>query len=446
VNYFFPPMTGGGVPRPVKMAKHLRRLGWTVTVLTVEAPGQIDRRLSVEGAAEVLRVREWRLEGLLKTVGGSMRLVRRASECLTRRRPAAPTLLDRGFAYEEEEIESSKIGWVIPALRAALRAHRRQPIDLAIVSLPPAASGAVGWLLRRLRSIPYVVEYRDPWTVGAFWLADADGEPRIDLVTRVRFWLTRRLEAVLLDGSAGSIIVNGEAHAGRLAAVFGKQTAGKPIAHIRNGVDLEDLKHLEQVPSGGSRSSLRLLHTGFFYHFYTPHNLITALELVQRKHPEVLDGIELEFMGGGFPEQLLHELESWGLGNLVRCTAPGSYSEALSAMHRADGLIAVLPAIDSDRDRLPTKVYEYLSTDRPIFAVAHSDGAVARLLHGVPDAVVVDNTDQTAIADAFAAFVKLAHQRRIAGYPLQSRRRAEIHHYRERVVQMDAFLHEVLAS
>jgi glycosyltransferase involved in cell wall biosynthesis len=444
VNYFFPPMTGGGVPRPVKMAKYLRRLGWAVTVLTVEASGQIDQRLSAGDAAEVLRVREWRLGWLLRTVGRSIRLMRRGWERLTRRRSAVPTLLDRGFAYEEQEIESSKIGWVAPAVRAAMHAHRRKPIDVAIVSLPPAASGTVGWLLRRLRGVPYVVEYRDPWTVGAFWMADADGRPRTDLVTRARFRLTQRLEATLLRGSAGSIIVNGEAHIGRLAASFADQTAGKPIVHIRNGVDCEDIEHLQRDRSPST--VLRLLHTGFFYHFYTPHHLITALRLVQRDHPETLDGIELEFMGDGFPEQLVREVEGWGLSNLIRRTDAGSYSEALAAMHRADGLMAVLPPLDSDRDRLPTKVYEYLSTDRPILAVAHADGAAAQLLHGVPDALVVDNGDQAAIADAFVAFVALARRRRTDGYPPENGRRGEIHHYHERAVQMNAFLHQVLAS
>ena len=317
VNYFFPPMTGGGVPRPVKMAKYLRRLGWTVTVLTVQALGRVDERLDVGDAAEVVRVHEWRLGALLRLAGGSVRLMRRGWERHARRHSADPTLLERGFAYEEHEIEASKIGWVLPAAWAALRTHHRNPINVTIVSLPPAASGAVGWLLRRIRGVPFVVEYRDPWTVGAFWTADADGRPRTDLPTRARFRLTSQLEATMLEGSAGSIIVNGEAHVGRLAAEFPVQTANKPIAHIRNGVDLEYVGHL---PSSMPAPTLRLLHTGFFYHFYTPHHLITALRLVQCNNPKALVGLELEFMGDGFPEQLIRELESWGLGDLIRRT------------------------------------------------------------------------------------------------------------------------------
>jgi len=443
LNYFFPPMVGGGMPRPVKMAKYLRHLGWKVTVLTVEAEGSVDELLSVDGATNVVRVREWKLGWFLRAADRTVHFMRLCVERLTVRGRSRQTVLGHGFAYEEHEIASSKVGWVLPAVRAALRVHRISPIDVAVVSLPPASSGTVGWLLRRLRGMPYIVEYRDPWTVGAFWTADADGTPRTDVVTRTRLWVTRRLEAALLSDCAGSVIVNGEAHVGRLAAAFARQTAGKPIVHIRNGVDLEDVGLLPRRPV--LASTLRLLHTGFFYHFHTPHHLINALRLVQRTHSQALDGVELEFMGGGFPPQLVRELERWGLGDLVRLTEAEPYSQALAAMHRADGLIVVLPPLASDSERLPTKLYEYLSTNRPILAVAHPAGATARLLDGVPGVLVADNGDQEAIASGFATFVAMARQQRVHGYPAESAQRGDAHHYGERAACMDAFLHQVLA-
>lgn len=246
----------------------------------------------------------------------------------------------------------------------------------------------------------------------------------------------------MLRGSAGIVIVNGPAHVERLAARFPAPTRNRPIAHIRNGVDLEDV---ERLIGSASEPSLRLLHTGFFYHFHTPHHLITALHLAYYEDPDTFRGLELEFMGDGFPDQLVQEAEAWGLGGLIRRRAAGSYSDALAAMHRADGLIAVLPPLDGDRHRLPTKLYEYLSTDRPILAVVHSDGAAAQLLDGVPDAIVADNTDQIAISAAFVAFVSLARRRREDGYPPANRRRGEPHHYLERAVAMDAFLRHVIA-
>lgn len=443
VNYFFPPATGGGVPRPVKMAKYLCRLGWTVTVLTVRVSGRVDERLDVSASVPIVRVPEWRLGPLLEVLGAAVRLLRRGCEVVTRRRSVAPTLLDRGFVYEEKEIEASKIGWVVPAVAAARRLHSRTPIDIAVVSVPPPSSGTVGWLLHRTCGVPYVVEYRDPWTVGAFWTADADGRPRTDPVTKARLRLTSRLEAALLQWSAGAIVVNGEAHVRRLREKFPAQTTGKPVAQIRNGVDLEDAQSTSGDATG---PAIRLLHAGFFYHFYTPHHLVTALFRVQDEYPQALVGVEVDFMGDGFPEQLLREARARGLADVIRRTPAGSYSDALAAMHTADGLVAVVPPLESDKDRLPTKLYEYLATDRPILAVAPLDGAIARLLWGVPDAQVADSGDQEAIAMALVELIARAHRRRTDGASPGNRHRADSHHYRARAMEMDAFLRRVLAA
>jgi len=289
----------------------------------------------------------------------------------------------------------SKIGWIVPGTLAALRIDRRAEVDVVVASLPPGASGAIGWALRVLRNVPYVVEYRDPWTVGAFWAAGADGRPRDDPVTRSRVAVATRLEAALLRLAAGAVIVNGESHVEQLRTRFPDATAGKPVAYIPNGVDLEDVC-TEQRPR--DQQTLRLLHTGFFYHFHTPHNVISALRLVRRDHPKVLADVELEFMGDGFPPQLRREAEGWGLSDVLRFTPAASYSQALAAMQAADGLLILVPALASDRDRLSTKMYEYLSTDRPVLAVVHPDGATAVLLATVPDALVADNGDEAAIA------------------------------------------------
>lgn len=443
VSYFFPPATGGGVPRPVKMAKYLRRLGWTVTVLTVAAPGAVDELLDIGTSVPVVRVREWRVGPLLVVLGAAVRLLRRTYEAATQSIGGAPTLLDRGFAYEEKEIESSKIGWVIPAFLAARKLHRSSPIDVAIVSLPPASSGTVGWLLRRTTGVPYVVEYRDPWTVGAFWTADADGRPRTDPATTARLQLTSRLEAALLRSAAAAIVVNGAVHIDLLRQRFQSETVGKPVVQIRNGVDLEDVQKASERTAG---NTVQLLHTGFFYHFYTPHHLVKALFHLQETKPEALAGIRFDFVGGGFPEELLREVRARGLGDVVRALTPLSYSESLAAMRGADGLVAVVPPLRSDDERLPTKLYEYLATDRPILAIASPGGAVARLLAGVPEALVADSGDQEVIADSLIGLIR--HVRRQLGVAGVSRdlHRADAHHYRERATEMDELLREVVSD
>ena len=343
-------------------------------------------------------------------------------------------------AREPEVGEAVEVELVVECRRAGVEPERAE-VDVVVASLPPGASGAIGWALRVLRNVPYVVEYRDPWTVGAFWAAGADGRPRDDPVTRSRVAVATRLEAALLRLAAGAVIVNGESHVEQLRTRFPDATAGKPVAYIPNGVDLEDVC-TEQRPR--DQQTLRLLHTGFFYHFHTPHNVISALRLVRRDHPKVLADVELEFMGDGFPPQLRREAEGWGLSDVLRFTPAASYSQALAAMQAADGLLILVPALASDRDRLSTKMYEYLSTDRPVLAVVHPDGATAVLLATVPDALVADNGDEAAIAKGIVEIIQLARIRRVAH--AAGTRHVERHHYAERAARMHALLGAVVRS
>ena len=445
VYYFFPPATGGGIPRAAKMAKYLHRLGWKVTVLTVVTPGVVDDLLAPSPDVGVIRAPEWPVQPLLRIAGGTVRFARRAWERVTRAgRAGAASLLDLGLVDEEREIEASRIGWLVPGTAAALALDRQHPVDVAVVSSPPACSGGIGVLLRALRGIPYVVEYRDPWTVGAFWTLAADGRPRNDPVTRLRFAVARRLESTLLRWSAGAVIVNGEDHVGRLRTEFPAQTARKPVTHIPNGVDLEDAARLAAAAPPKRPGPVRLVHSGYFYHFHTPHHLIAALHAIRREHPEALREVEFEFIGGGFPAGLARQAERWGLGPNIRLTPARSFSQSLRAMHAADGLVIVLPPLASDDDRIPTKLYEYLTTECPIFAAVSPAGPTARLLGSLPDTVVADNRDVNAIAGALRSFLTMVRHRQLTGAPPDVAHRAAAHDYAARARQLDAFLGGIL--
>jgi glycosyltransferase involved in cell wall biosynthesis len=402
VAYFYPPMSGGGIPRPVKMAKYLERCGWQVSVLTIaaDAAGTADPLLVVAPDA-TSRVREWKLGLLLRGAGHAYRALRSVSTVM-RVKAARNSLLDMGFAYEEQEIEASKVGWVMPAFRAAMRIHRRNPIDVVIVSTPPASSGAVGWLLNLFRRIPYVVEYRDPWTVEAFWTTDADGHRRSDIATRLRYRVTRCMESLLLSRSAGAVIVNGDQHVAAIREEFGHQLRNKPVVHIRNGVDLEDIRRIE--PSSPACDRLSLVHTGFFYHFHSPHQVVEALRQLKADGRIGNGEMAVTFIGGGFPDRLHQAARAWDLDDTVEVEGPRSYSGSLQAMCDADGLLLVLAPLASYRECIPTKLYEYLGTGKPILAVVDGEGAVARLLSSVPRALVADNRDTALVADAIQKF------------------------------------------
>lgn len=60
------------------------------------------------------------------------------------------------------------LGWIPSVLRTALRLHREQRFDLVLATGNPFVSFAAARALGRLLRVPYVVDYRDAWTMNQF--------------------------------------------------------------------------------------------------------------------------------------------------------------------------------------------------------------------------------------------------------------------------------------
>src|SRR5690606_30367362 len=57
-----------------------------------------------------------------------------------------------------------RVGWVPVAVREAFRLPRDRPFALVLTSGPPLSARLVGRALTRRRGLPWVADFRDPWT------------------------------------------------------------------------------------------------------------------------------------------------------------------------------------------------------------------------------------------------------------------------------------------
>jgi hypothetical protein len=147
-------------------------------------------------------------------------------------------------------------------------------------------------------------------------------------------------------------------------------------------------------------------------------------------------------MGDGFPDELLLAARDRGLEQILSVSSPCRYSQALRAMSEADGLLLVLPPLESYSDCIPTKLYEYIGIGNPILAIVDGGGASASLVRSLPHSIVADNRDGDLIARGIASFIELLRR------PAEDRPRAPAdavtaHHYQSRALEMDALLHAV---
>jgi glycosyltransferase involved in cell wall biosynthesis len=401
--YFFPPLNGGGIPRPVKFSNHLVQQGWRVTVLAGSHEGETDPLLEVSAQVRRLPARE--LPRLLGSLGRIDRWVASVwARAGARQLPDRP-MIPAAYAIPEEEIAASLVGWILPAIREGWRVLRSQRVDVVVATLPPAAAGVAAAVLGRLGRVPVVIDYRDPWNADQICRFDDRGLARTDPLVRARLRLSHLAEAAMLRWSDAVVIVNGQAQVDKFRRGFPRASARAPVWWIPNGVDLNDVRSVTRRGPHPPAGRIRLVHMGHFYAYRSPYYLLQGLRELGRTSPDVLDRIAVEFYGSGFPEQLCRALARWGLSAVVTVLPPVSYSESLRVAAEADGLLLLLPPLDPLRDCLPTKLYEYLAAGRPIIAVA-PEGAAAELVRSSGAGVVSDPRNPSAIAAAIRETVR----------------------------------------
>ncbi len=161
----FPPSSGSGAYRGLGFANHLVELGWHVTVLTVTEDffDQVTRARDdsllplVDERVEVIRVpmRMQHLVGDIRAWGRFRGRFRQVHDDVWR--------LIQTYGFPERYA-----GWIPGVVRAGLAVHRRAPVDVVLATGNPWSAFAAGWWLKRLARIPYVMDYRDAWTLDQF--------------------------------------------------------------------------------------------------------------------------------------------------------------------------------------------------------------------------------------------------------------------------------------
>src|SRR3954466_14817571 len=165
VAFYFPPTRASGVYRSRATANHLAAAGWDVTVITPQREfftdyiSSFDPSLeaTVRGDVQVDRVRfpgrAWEPD------------VRRYSWLRANLPSVSKTLNNK---LENALFPEHYSPWIPRVVRRIRQLHARAPVDLVLATGNPFSSFAAAWAVNRLTGVPYVVDYRDSWTLDLF--------------------------------------------------------------------------------------------------------------------------------------------------------------------------------------------------------------------------------------------------------------------------------------
>jgi glycosyltransferase involved in cell wall biosynthesis len=364
--YFFPPDSSGGVPRTVQFIKYLRRLGWDSTVI---APNWEGRPGDAQGFATSI---PHETEIIRAGSGGDDSPLWKALHRL----PLFWRVEDA--AREAFQYPDRFATWMRDALPVARRALAQQRHSLIYSTSPPVTSHRIAMYLKEEFGIPWIADFRDPWTDNALMY----GSP-----PRWRKRLDLRLEHRIHD-VADRTIANTESNRATLIAKHG--VPSRKVVTITNGYDEEDFERASHAPP---TDRYRITYCGSFYSTYNPDSFLRAFTTFLAREPDAkltltLAGSSCAWARDNIREpQILSRLEL--LGDIP-------HHEVCALLGASHLLLHTYPT--GIPYSVPGKLYEYLRSGRPIVAVCDRPSEVATLLertaHG--RAFRPDETDQLA--------------------------------------------------
>ena len=166
IAYYWPPSGGSGVQRWVKFCKYLPALGWEPVVyapLNADYPS-LDPSFEAEvpASVEVLRGRIWEPYAAYRQLLGGARASTQVTEISSGPKTWKQrlSLWIRGNLF----VPDPRVGWVRPSVKFLRKYLAEHPVDVIVTTGPPHSVHLIGQRLHRALGIPWIPDFRDPWT------------------------------------------------------------------------------------------------------------------------------------------------------------------------------------------------------------------------------------------------------------------------------------------
>ncbi len=399
IAYGFPPEGNAGSYRPLRFVRHLRPFGWQPTVITLDTDffERYDPSLLslVPNGIELIRVRNrdpWQAfqarrgrrlreriaKGFIETTSRIHLAHHRSIRSLTRELVRTA----EAWSYHPDPA----MGWIYPAVKAAVKFCIRRRPDVIWATAGPVSSLIVAQRVSQQTGVPYVLDFRDAWTIIP-----------TEFDTRRPNW-ARRLEQRtmfrLLKGAQ--------------AVIFRYDTEAECFWRAYQGA--LDAARIHIIPNGYEgtidKFTLRdgnkcnILYTGTLSD-YRYDTLLKALRSLKQSSPDLIRQLHFHFVGEG-TEALANECAVLGLTDVVTTSGPISNEDVIRLSRESHALLVLgRPSIMRGHELFaPAKLFGYLKAGCPIVGILPLDEA-NKILRRIGVSTVADVNSVTEIVALF---------------------------------------------
>lgn len=398
ITYYWPPSGGAGVQRWVKFVKYLRDFGWEPVVYIPENPEYPSLDTTFEKdlpeGLEVIKKTIWEPYSFYRKFTGK-----------------GNQPINAGFISETESkgwkdrlairirgnllIPDPRRFWIRPSVRFLSAYLRQNPVQAVVTTGPPHSMHRIGyWLKKVFPDLPWVADFRDPWT-------NIDFYHELGL-TPIANAIHHRMERQVVQSADAVVVVSGG-----MMDEF-NQLNPKRLVMIPNGYDTTDVK----ITDAALDKAFTISHIGTMNAARNPEVIWKALKQLCDENIFFKKDLKIQLIGK-VDYSVLESLNFYDLEDKAVKTDYLPHDQAIKHQQSSQVLLLIINNTPNAKGILTGKFFEYIASGRPVLGVGPSDGDAAAILNDTKAGQMVDFGDVATAVKVLKEWYAMYQEKRL---------------------------------
>jgi glycosyltransferase involved in cell wall biosynthesis len=380
-TYYWPPASAGGVWRFLKFSKYLPAYGWTPVIITVKngAYSATDQTLlkAIPPQAKVFKtpsLEPYLIYNFLQGKSG-----KQVPEAMSGSYENQSTFqkISR-FIRSNFFIPDPKVGWFPFAVKQGKKVMKEMPVKAIITTGPPNSVHLIGKKLRKKYNIPWIMDFRDPWT-SSYLVKELIARSR--LAENIDQGMENKALklADCVTGISPGLLTEFQDRANRLEVIY-------------NGFDEEEFPPYQKKP----QSKFSLAYIGSLKPNQNIHALWQALAELIKERDDFRKDFVLQFTGSPNPH-IIDTIKNYGLKDHLNLSGFIPHQQAIEQMQQTSLLLFIVPRAKYAKSITSGKIFEYMASRTPIVSLGPTDGDAAWILKKARRDPIIDYDDKEGI-------------------------------------------------
>ena len=365
ITYYWPPSGGAGVQRWLKFVKYFRTYGWEPVVYTPENPEapSIDISLikDIPGDLEVIKTKiNEPYKAYKRFIGKKDQAINAGflSETKKPRLTENIAVWIRGNFF----IPDARKFWIKPSIKFLLKYLKDHPVDAVVSTGPPHSMHMIALGLKKKLSLPWLADFRDPWT-------NIDFYKQLKLSGRADK-LHHKKEKEVIRNADKIVAVN------NIIAEEFEEMGARSVEVVTNGYDEDDFKGLDNRLT----EEFSILHLGAMNKDRNPHTLWEALKELCIEVEGFSDDLLILLIGKN-DHSVVDGINDQGLAHNTEYIHYTPHDSAICSASQAQVLLLPLNNTPNVLGITTGKLFEYLALKRPVLCIGPENGNCAKIIN-----------------------------------------------------------------